>query len=102
MEASILAHRTEIDQLCRRFHVLRLELFGSAFRDDFRVEESDLDFLVEFSADPAHQYADDYFGLKEALEGLFDRPVDLVSVAAIRNPYFREAVERDKALLYAA
>jgi predicted nucleotidyltransferase len=102
METTVLAHREEIDQICRHFHVSRLELFGSALRADFSVEESDLDFLVEFAADSAGQYADNYFGLKEALEGLLQRPVDLVSATAIRNPYFREAIEREKALLYAA
>ena len=38
----------------------------------------------------------------EALEQLFQRPVDLVVESAIKNPYFRESVERSKALLYAA
>lgn len=47
-------------------------------------------------------YADRYFGLLEGLEQLFGRPVDLVVASAIRNPYFRESVERTKALLYAA
>ena len=102
MQASILKHREEIEQLCRHFHVRRLEIFGSALRSDFHPETSDLDFLVEFSPETSAHYADDYFGLKESLEALFERPVDLVSIAAMQNPFFREAVERNKALLYAA
>ena len=47
-------------------------------------------------------YVDAFFGLKEGYEQLFGRPVDLVSAASIRNPYFRQSVERTKALLYAA
>jgi predicted nucleotidyltransferase len=47
-------------------------------------------------------YVDAFFGLKEGLEELFGRPVDLVSAASIRNPFFRQSVERTKALLYAA
>jgi predicted nucleotidyltransferase len=62
-----------------------------------------LDLLVEFqSAALSTGYADRYFELLESLELLFDRPVDLVVDSAIRNPYFREAVDRTKALLYAA
>lgn len=102
MDARILALREPVEDLCRRFHVRRLEVFGSALRSDFRPEESDLDFLVEFGAESLKGYADDYFGLKEGLEALFGRPVDLVAASAIRNPYFRESIEAGKALLYAA
>jgi predicted nucleotidyltransferase len=67
-----------------------------------RQGDSDLDFLVEFETVPAGEYADTYFGLRESLEDLYGRPVDLVVDSAIRNPYFRESVERTKTLLYAA
>ena len=52
MIAEILSHREELDELCRRFHVRRLDLFGSAAGDDFDAERSDLDFLVEFEPTP--------------------------------------------------
>src|SRR5262244_388898 len=64
----IALHRRELRALCRRFHVRRLDLFGSAARGDFDPERSDTDFLVEF--DRAHPDAlslRTYFGLKEAL-----------------------------------
>ncbi|MBI4299616.1 MAG: nucleotidyltransferase domain-containing protein [Chloroflexi bacterium] len=94
--------RGELEALCRRFQVHRLEVFGSAVAGGFRSEESDLDFLVEFQPSAGAGYADRYFGLLESLEQLFGRPVDLVVASAIKNPYFREFVERTKALLYAA
>lgn len=94
--------REQLATLCRQYHVQRLALFGSALRDYFDSERSDLDFLVEFEPLLAGTYADSYFGLIEALEQLFERPVDLVVESAIKNPYFRESVERNKALLYAA
>lgn len=94
--------REQITELCRRYHVRRLALFGSALRGDFDAEHSDLDFLVEFEPLPRGVYADTYFGLLDALQLLFNRPVDLVVESAIKNPYFRESVERSKALLYAA
>jgi predicted nucleotidyltransferase len=95
-------HRAELAELCRRYHVLRLSLFGSAARDDFDPKHSDYDFLVDFEALPSGQYADAYFGLLESLEQLLGRPVDLVVASAIKNPYFRQSVEQTRALLYAA
>lgn len=94
--------RDEIARLCQRCGVRRLELFGSAAGEDFRGETSDLDFLVEFQPLKAGEYADAYFGLLEGLQQLFDRPVDLVMPRAVRNPYFLEALNQGRKLLYAA
>src|SRR2546430_6823933 len=99
---SLLRQRqAEVGALCRRYHVRRLELFGSAAIGQDRPDESDLDFLVEFDSLPAGSYADAYFGLLEALEALSGRAVDLVVYSAIKNPYFRQSVERTKTLVYA-
>jgi len=102
MTSLIERHRAELEALCRRYKVRRLELFGSAARNEERPGKSDLDFLVDFGELPEGAYTENYFGLLEGLEALFERPVDLVSAAAIRNPYFRESVERSKAVVYAA
>jgi predicted nucleotidyltransferase len=102
MIADIVQHREELRDLCRRFHVRRLDVFGSAARGDFDPAHSDLDFLVEFVSLPPGPYVDAFFGLKEGLEQLFGRNVDLVSAASIHNSYFRQSVEESKALLYAA
>lgn len=95
-------HKAEIEALCRRYHVRRLELFGSAASGQGRPGDSDFDFLVEFAPLPPGAYADAYFGLLEALQSLSGRAVDLVIASAIKNPYFRQSVERTKTLLYAA
>ena len=94
MIAEISSRRQELEQLCRRFHVRRLDLFGSAASDDFNPARSDLDFLVEF--EPEASSFDVYFGLKESLEALFGRSVDLVEPSAIRNPYFKASVESSR------
>jgi len=94
--------QAEVEALCRRYHVRRLELFGSAASGQDRPGESDLDFLVEFNPPSPGAYADAYFGLLEALQLLFGRPVDLVVASAIKNPYFRQSVELTKTLLYAS
>ncbi len=92
----------ELQRLCVRFHVRRLSLFGSAATANDFDEASDLDFIVEFQQIPIADYADAYFGLHESLQELFGRPVDLVVESAIKNPYFREAVEETRTSLYAA
>ncbi len=102
MNPSLSQHRKEVEALCRRYSVRRLELFGSAATGLERSGESDLDFLVEFDQLPPGGYADAYFGLLESLEALYGRPVDLVVASAIRNPFFLQSVERTRTLLYAA
>ena len=67
-------------ELCRRFEVRRLYLFGSGTSARFNANTSDLDFLVELAdRQPTKSYADRYLGLAEALERLFGRHVDLVT-----------------------
>ena len=73
-----------------------LDLFVSSTIDDFNEDRSDLDFLVTFEEPPKMDYADRYFGLLEDLQKLFNRKVDLNEEKAIRNPYFRRVVNRER------
>ena len=92
-----------IEKLCRRFHVRRLELFGSAASGGgFDPRSSDLDFLVEFDDLKPNEYADAYFGLLEELQRIFRRNVDLVVSRSIKNPYLLESIRQSRTLLYAA
>ncbi len=88
MIPEIARHQLELERLCRRYHVQRLDLFGSAAAGTYRPGESDLDFLVDFQPLPPGIYADTYFGLLEDLERLFGQQVDLVVASAIKNPLF--------------
>ena len=102
MIPAIAQHQDELATLCRRYHVQRLELFGSAAAGDFNPESSDLDFLVMFEELDPPAYAETYLGFYEALTELFARPVELVSTTAITNPYFLESIQRNRETLYAA
>jgi predicted nucleotidyltransferase len=102
MHPAIAQHFQEVAELCRRYRVRRLELFGSAAREDFDPARSDLDLLVEFEPLAEGEHADAYFGLLESLESLFARHVDLVMSRAIRNRYFLEAIQPTRTVLYAA
>lgn len=92
----------DLEALCRRFGVRRLELFGSATGPRFDPERSDLDFLVDLEPSPGLEYADAYFGFKDAVEARFGHPVQLVSRRSLRNPFFLESIARNRRLLYAA
>ena len=95
-------HRDAIHALCRRYSVRKLELFGSAVTGTFNPRTSDFDFLVEFLPLPEGQRADAYFGLREDLEALLERPIDLVMTQAIRNRYFLARIRGSRTPLYAA
>lgn len=92
----------ELSGLCKRFGVKTLEIFGSAARDARFTETSDLDFLVDFLPKSPTEHADAYFGLLDALKGLFGREIDLLEVKAIDNPYLLESINRNRLALYAA
>lgn len=101
MASIIEQHRDEVAALCRRAGARRLDVFGSAARGDFDPATSDIDFLVEFDELPPKAYADAYFGLRESLERLFGRPVDLVTARSIENPFLRERIEAERMPVYA-
>lgn len=92
----------EIRLLCKKHRVMSFGVFGSAATGHFN-ETSDLDFLVDFDpALTATQKAAAFFGLKEDLESMFSRPVDLVTMSSLTNPYFRDSVLEERHSLYAA
>jgi predicted nucleotidyltransferase len=102
MIALIENHRPEVSVLCHRFGVQSLDVFGSAADGAFDPARSDIDFLVTFSPQDQSNLFNRYFELQESLEKLFDRKVDLVSTAALSNPYFIASVNRSRQPVYAA
>ena len=102
MQPFIAEKREQIAELCRKHHVRRLSIFGSAVRDDFDPSRSDVDLRVEFDPLAAIAYAANYFALLDAFVDLFERKVDLLSSPVIRNPYLKKEIESTQELLYAA
>jgi uncharacterized protein len=91
----------EIGRLCRLHGVRKLEVFGSILRSDFDPQRSDVDVVVEFEPRVANSFAN-FLDLKEALERLLGRPVDLVELHAVRNRRLRRYIEQSKSPVYAA
>ena len=92
-------NRKQLIELCEKHNVKELYLFGSILTNDFN-ELSDIDMLIQFYQIDLMDYFDNYMDLKEKLEVLFQRTIDLVENQAIRNPIFRSVVDRNKQLIY--
>jgi predicted nucleotidyltransferase len=93
--------KSEVAALCRSTGVRRLDVFGSAVRDDFDAVGSDLDFLVEFEDAAPVAYAQAFFRLRSGLEALFGRPVDLLTPRNLANPFLRDRIAAEREALYA-
>lgn len=95
-------HLDSIRTLCREFDVCRLEVFGSVMTNRFDPERSDVDFIVEYPPDYEFgPWLTRYFDLKDRLETLLGRPVDLVIASAMRKPRFIESANSTRHQLYA-
>ena len=88
-----------IKNLCDKHKVKELYIFGSVLTDRFN-EASDIDILIQFGDIELNDYFDNYMDFKEELESLLKYPVYLVENQAIKNPIFRQIVDRDKKLIY--
>jgi uncharacterized protein len=88
-----------IVSFCDRWKITEFALFGSILRDDFRPD-SDVDVLVSFAPD-AKWSLFDIVHMKEQLETLFEREVDLVEKAALKNPFRRYEILSTKQVIYA-
>ena len=103
MHAAIADKREELAELCWRYGVSRLEVFGSAARGvDFDPEASDADFLVEFDPNSDLSPLEQFFGLVDALREALGRSVDVVENHEFRNPYLRASINESREVVYAA
>jgi len=91
--------KPEIERICRRLPVKRLGLFGSALSENF-PRGSDVDVLVIFDSGENIDLFDKYFELKEQLEEIFKRDVDLVVDKKFKNPVLRKSIDRTRTVIY--
>lgn len=96
-----LPNSAEIQKTCEDFQVKRLHAFGSAVVGEID-DANDIDLLVEFDRDGYDGAFNQLMGLKEALEAVLGKPVDLMVDRPFRNQYFQQEVDRTKQLIYAA
>lgn len=100
--ARLDVERSELEMLCRANGIVRLDAFGSAVRADFDPRTSDIDLVVHFEAPSCGAYAERYFAIKEGLEHLTGKKVDLLTEGSVTNPYLRRRIDTEKVALFAA
>lgn len=88
-----------INRLCESYRVKSLFAFGSVLTDDYQ-QESDIDLVVDFNEKDPIKYSDLYFSLKENLENLLRRKIDLIEERGIKNPFFRKHLDQTKVKIY--
>jgi len=91
--------KPEIERICSRLPVRRLGLFGSVLTEGFSPD-SDVDVLVVFDGGENIDVFDKYFELKEQLEKIFNRQVDLVVDKEFKNPVLRESIASTRKVIY--
>lgn len=92
-----------ISELCKKYRVRRLFVFGSILTDSFN-DDSDVDFSVDFDRESINaekiDWANLFFGFIEELQNVLKRKVDIVFEDYINNQYFRNELDRTKLLIY--
>ena len=94
-------HINDINRICNLHNVKHLYAFGSVLTSKFN-NDSDIDFVVDFEGVELHKYADNYYDLKYSLENILKHPIDLLEESAIKNPYFKQTLNKTKKLIYGA
>ncbi|MBN2563300.1 MAG: nucleotidyltransferase family protein [Phycisphaerae bacterium] len=100
MPIQVSIDRDLVAAFCRKWKILEFSLFGSVLRDGFRPD-SDIDVLVSFESNAPWSLLD-IVTMKEELEGMFGREVDLVEKKALRNPFRRRSILNSYEVIYAA
>lgn len=100
---NIIIQEEQLKEICKRYIIKELAIFGSALREDFN-DSSDVDLLYTFQETANHSLFD-VVKIKEEFEKLFGRSVDLISRKAIersRNKLRKKAILKITKVIYAA
>lgn len=89
----------QIKLLCKELGVKNFSAIGSVLTDNFS-SDSDIDFVVDFDEKDPIKYTDLYFQLKDRLEHIFDRQIDLIEERGIKNSFFRKEIDESKVVIY--
>ena len=102
LEKRLQVNYDQVAEFCEQFSIVKLGVFGSVLRDDFRSDgenPSDVDLLIEFSPDQKLSWPM-WLDLQETSEKLFKRKVDLVQKHLLENPYRRAEILRTNRVIY--
>lgn len=88
-----------IKQICKEHRVKSFSVFGSVLTDSFS-SDSDIDFVVDFDENNPIKYTDLYFQLKDKLEQILMRKIDLIEERGIKNSFLRKEFDESKVVIY--
>jgi len=94
-------YEDELKKICTELQLARLDLFGSATTDNFGPD-SDLDIIVSFKNNADINHFDNYFLLKNRLQNIFHRPIDIIIEGSVKNPYLKESIAQTRTNIYAS
>lgn len=92
-------HLEQIQKICNKHKVDLMYVFGSSITQHF-TESSDVDFLVKFGNVDLYDYFENLLNLKENLENILQRKVDILEMQAVKNPYLKKSIDNNKLLIY--
>ncbi len=92
-------NKTSIVSLAKSHGVSSISVFGSVLTNRFKPT-SDIDVLVKFEGVDLYNYFDNYIDLKEKLETILKRDVDLVEEQTVKNPILKRVIERTKKVIW--
>jgi predicted nucleotidyltransferase len=95
----LAAHIDQIKAICASNKVRTLFAFGSVTNNKFKAD-SDVDMVVDIAETDPLAYSESYFKLKEQLEAIFNRQVDLLEQKSIKNPFLKKEIDQTKILIY--
>ena len=96
---NVKPYEEKIKKICLELHLKRLDLFGSATTEQFGPD-SDLDIIVEFKRNEINNLFDNYFALKEQLQNIFHRPIDIIMDGSVKNPYLKASISQTRKNIY--
>jgi len=100
MLSDIAFDEDRIAAFCKKWEIVEFAFFGSVLREDFRLD-SDVDVVITLG--PSTQLdLFDWMAMREELEDILERPVDLVEKTGLKNPYRREGILSGRQIVYAA
>ncbi len=88
-----------IQLLCKEYKVKKFSVFGSVLTDKFS-SDSDINFIVDFYENDPIKYTDLYYQLKDKLEQILKRKIDIIEERGIKNSFFRKEIEESKVEIY--
>lgn len=100
LRESIEYKLTDFLSLCKAHNVKNLYAFGSSVTKNFDEDHSDIDLLIEIDNEDPIERGENLINIWDKLEQFFQRKVDLLTNASIKNPILRKSIDSTKILIY--